>query len=92
MCSWEAGPAEQHDEDRAGEPLDGGAIVRRRSRREQRHHGAQPPSIVVDLMLQACEGIAEGMFGLVRQESNSRSIRYTTHAYSADKPHGSRYG
>ena len=31
-------------------------------------------------------------FGLVRQETDSRSVRYTTHAYATDKPSGERYG
>lgn len=31
-------------------------------------------------------------FGLVRQETDSRSIRYTTHSYATDKPSGERYG
>ncbi len=30
-------------------------------------------------------------FGLVRQETDSRSIRYTTHSYATDKPSGPRY-
>jgi ribulose-bisphosphate carboxylase small chain len=30
-------------------------------------------------------------FGLVRQETDSRSIRYTTHSYATDKPSGQRY-
>jgi ribulose-bisphosphate carboxylase small chain len=30
-------------------------------------------------------------FALQRQESDSRSIRYTTRAYATDKPVGSRY-
>lgn len=30
-------------------------------------------------------------FGLVRQETNGRSIRYTIHSYSTDKPEGERY-
>jgi serine/threonine-protein kinase len=34
-----------------------------------RHHGAQPPSIVVDLMLQACEGIAEAhSLGIIHRD------------------------
>ena len=34
-----------------------------------RHHGAQPPSIVVDLMLQACEGIAEAhALGIIHRD------------------------
>ena len=31
-------------------------------------------------------------FGLVRQEAQNRTIRYTTHAYATDKPAGERYG
>ena len=31
-------------------------------------------------------------FGLVRQETDSRSMRYTTHSYATDKPSGERYG
>ena len=31
-------------------------------------------------------------FGLVRQETESRSMRYTTHSYATDKPSGERYG
>jgi ribulose-bisphosphate carboxylase small chain len=30
-------------------------------------------------------------FGLVRQETNGRSIRYTVHSYATDKPEGERY-
>lgn len=30
-------------------------------------------------------------FGLVRQETESRSMRYTTHSYATDKPAGERY-
>ena len=30
-------------------------------------------------------------FGLVRQEVNGRSLRYTTHSYATDKPEGERY-
>ena len=30
-------------------------------------------------------------FGLVRQEGAGRAIRYTTHAYAADRPEGERY-
>lgn len=30
-------------------------------------------------------------FGLVRQETESRSMRYTTHSYATDKPSGQRY-
>jgi ribulose-bisphosphate carboxylase small chain len=30
-------------------------------------------------------------FGLVRQEADSRQIRYTTHSYATDKPAGERY-
>ncbi len=30
-------------------------------------------------------------FGLVRQESDGRSIRYTTHSYATDRPAGRRY-
>ncbi|HKJ22044.1 MAG TPA: ribulose bisphosphate carboxylase small subunit [Gammaproteobacteria bacterium] len=31
-------------------------------------------------------------FGLVRQEVDGRQIRYTVHAYAADKPESERYG
>jgi ribulose-bisphosphate carboxylase small chain len=31
-------------------------------------------------------------FGLVRQEAAGRNVRYTTHAYAADRPEGERYG
>ena len=30
-------------------------------------------------------------FGLTRQESAGRSIRYTTHSYAAERPEGKRY-
>lgn len=30
-------------------------------------------------------------FGLVRQEAENRTIRYTTHSYATDKPSGQRY-
>ena len=30
-------------------------------------------------------------FGVIRQETEDRQIRYTLHAYAADKPHGERY-
>jgi len=30
-------------------------------------------------------------FGLVRQETNGRNIRYTIHSYATDKPEGERY-
>ena len=30
-------------------------------------------------------------FGLVRQESDGRNIRYTIHSYATDKPEGERY-
>jgi len=30
-------------------------------------------------------------FGLVRQEINGRSMRYTVHSYATDKPEGERY-
>jgi ribulose-bisphosphate carboxylase small chain len=30
-------------------------------------------------------------FGLVRQEVDGRSIRYTIHSYATDKPEGERY-
>jgi ribulose-bisphosphate carboxylase small chain len=30
-------------------------------------------------------------FGLVRQEADGRSIRYTLHSYATDKPEGQRY-
>ncbi|ALG66495.1 ribulose bisphosphate carboxylase small subunit [Beggiatoa leptomitoformis] len=30
-------------------------------------------------------------FGLVRQECEGRTIRYTIHSYATDKPEGSRY-
>jgi ribulose-bisphosphate carboxylase small chain len=47
-------------------------------------------STVLSFIVQRPE--VEPGFGLIRQEANGRSIRYTTRAYSADKPHGSRYG
>jgi ribulose-bisphosphate carboxylase small chain len=31
-------------------------------------------------------------FGLVRQEADGRSIRYTVHSYATDKPEAERYG
>jgi len=31
-------------------------------------------------------------FGLVRQETNGRTLRYTVRGYAADKPEGERYG
>jgi ribulose-bisphosphate carboxylase small chain len=31
-------------------------------------------------------------FGLVRQEVNGRSMRYTVHSYAADEPEAQRYG
>jgi len=31
-------------------------------------------------------------FALVRQEAAGRNVRYTTHAYAADRPEGERYG
>jgi len=31
-------------------------------------------------------------FGLVRQEVNGRSVRYTVHSYATDKPESERYG
>jgi ribulose-bisphosphate carboxylase small chain len=30
-------------------------------------------------------------FGLVRQETNGRTMRYTIHSYATDKPEGERY-
>lgn len=30
-------------------------------------------------------------FAVIRQETEDRQIRYTLHAYAADKPHGERY-
>ena len=30
-------------------------------------------------------------FGLVRQETSGRSIRYTVHSYATDRPEGARY-
>ena len=30
-------------------------------------------------------------FGLVRQDTNGRNIRYTIHSYATDKPEGERY-
>ena len=30
-------------------------------------------------------------FGLVRQESHNRTMRYTVHSYATDKPEGERY-
>jgi len=35
--------------------------------------------------------VREPGFGLVRQEAEGRSIRYTVHAYAADKPESERY-
>jgi len=34
---------------------------------------------------------SEPGFGLVRQEINGRSMRYTVHSYATDKPEGERY-
>jgi ribulose-bisphosphate carboxylase small chain len=34
---------------------------------------------------------SEPGFGLVRQEVDGRSIRYTVHSYATDKPEGERY-
>ena len=34
---------------------------------------------------------SEPGFGLVRQEVNGRSMRYTVHSYATDKPEGERY-
>ena len=34
---------------------------------------------------------SEPGFGLVRQEINGRSMRYTVHSYATDKPEGQRY-
>ena len=31
-------------------------------------------------------------FGLVRQEVNGRTLRYTVHSYATDRPEGERYG
>ena len=31
-------------------------------------------------------------FALVREEAAGRNVRYTTHAYAADRPEGERYG
>ncbi|MEJ8823355.1 ribulose bisphosphate carboxylase small subunit [Variovorax humicola] len=31
-------------------------------------------------------------FGLVRQEANGRSMRYTVHSYATDRPESQRYG
>jgi ribulose-bisphosphate carboxylase small chain len=31
-------------------------------------------------------------FGLVRQEVNGRTVRYTVHSYATDKPEAERYG
>jgi ribulose-bisphosphate carboxylase small chain len=33
----------------------------------------------------------ESGFGLVRQETNGRTIRYSIHGYESDKPEGERY-
>jgi len=30
-------------------------------------------------------------FGLVRQETDGRTMRYTIHSYATDKPEGERY-
>ena len=35
---------------------------------------------------------SEPGFGVVRQEINGRSLRYTVHSYATDKPEGDRYG
>ncbi len=35
---------------------------------------------------------SEPGFGLVRQEVNGRSIRYTVHGYATDRPEGQRHG
>jgi ribulose-bisphosphate carboxylase small chain len=34
---------------------------------------------------------SEPGFGVVRQEINGRSMRYTVHSYATDKPEGQRY-
>jgi ribulose-bisphosphate carboxylase small chain len=34
----------------------------------------------------------EAGFALVREEAAGRNVRYTTHAYAADRPEGERYG
>ena len=34
---------------------------------------------------------SEPGFGVVRQEVNGRSLRYTVHSYATDKPEGQRY-
>jgi ribulose-bisphosphate carboxylase small chain len=34
---------------------------------------------------------SEPGFGVVRQEINGRSLRYTVHSYATDKPEGQRY-
>jgi ribulose-bisphosphate carboxylase small chain len=34
---------------------------------------------------------SEPGFGVVRQEVNGRSLRYTVHSYATDKPEGERY-
>ena len=34
---------------------------------------------------------SEPGFGLVRQETGGRTVRYTTHAYATDKPEAERY-
>jgi len=34
---------------------------------------------------------SEPGFGLVRQEVNGRSMRYTVHSYATDKPESERY-
>ena len=35
---------------------------------------------------------SEPGFGLVRQEVDGRSMRYTVHSYATDRPEGERYG
>jgi ribulose-bisphosphate carboxylase small chain len=34
---------------------------------------------------------SEPGFGLVRQETEGRNIRYTVHSYATDRPEGERY-
>jgi ribulose-bisphosphate carboxylase small chain len=46
-------------------------------------------SIVMSFMVNRPQN--EPGFGLVRQESHGRNIRYTTHSYATDAPEGERY-
>ncbi len=46
-------------------------------------------SIVMSFIVNRPEN--EPGFGLIRQEVQGRSMRYTVHGYASDKPEGSRY-